>query len=320
MKINYIGISFSNVLHNSGWTIEDKTNCIVNFIGQNLFANVLPDNNQLYIIFFPEYTFSGQCKSYVWHDKKKACLIKLKSLVEKLKKHKIILIASTIPSAKEFLPKHNIRYQSHVNFLLSNSSNISDNLFSESIYDIKIKNPLYVIVSPENILSIQDIIDFNTKQKESKIVGKYSKIQPFYEYMRASRLNTFYLTDNLELRSGKTVFQPGNYQDSMCNLAVFNPYQHLTLFFSICADFSSKVNHSYLHKLGEILPNEIAFILSDFITIDKKDFFTNTVIHMDTHHGLTVYLKKPSLDNSYFHFEINSVDQYHKKQCKIFNF
>ncbi|RDB36801.1 MAG: hypothetical protein DCC88_03245 [Spirobacillus cienkowskii] len=317
MKINYIGISYTTFLHNSNWTIEQKTDGIIYFIEKIFFANLIPVENQLYIIFFPEYTFSGECKSYVWHDKKKDCLNKLKLLIENLKKHKIILIASTIPSAKDFLPKHKSRYEAHVNFLLSNSNSISDNLFSDSLYDIKIKNSLYVIASPQNILTIQDIINLNNKEKKSKIVGKYSKIQPFYEYNRAKNLNNFYLSDDFNLYTGKTVFQPGNFQDSVCNLAIINPYQHLSLFFSICADFTFKVNHSHLYKFGKIFPNEIMFILSDYITLDRKDFFTNTVIHMDTYHGLTVYLKNNSLKNKYFHFEIHGKNQYIKKPCNM---
>jgi hypothetical protein len=57
MKINYIGISYTTFLHNSNWTIEQKTDGIIYFIEKIFFANLIPVENQLYIIFFPARNF-----------------------------------------------------------------------------------------------------------------------------------------------------------------------------------------------------------------------------------------------------------------------
>jgi predicted amidohydrolase len=309
LQIIYIGISLSYELHNSDKSIEFKTDLIINFIENTLISNMPHDNKNLYLIFFPEYTFSGENKSYIWHTKKNECLQKIKNSVQKLKKHKIIIIAATIPSVKEYqMNKHSHKYVDAVNFLNSEEPTPPDNRDSinlQSNYDIKIKNSLYIISSPDNVIKSEDI-NLNNQDKNARIIGKYSKIRPFKESLLAKNIG------------GKTMFQPGNILNSICDISVLNPFTYLTFIFQICADHGYRINHSIFKEIGKSCPNAITFIFSDSVTVYRSELFTNITIQMDTRTGLSIFLKtQQTLNEKYFHLELRKDLSYIRKDVKI---
>jgi hypothetical protein len=328
----FFGISFNEDFYRID--VDEKTDIIINFL-TNKFNPIIQNNSNIYFILFPEYTFSNKNnrlsddpetifhKKMIPHTQKKLVLEKLENFVRKFTQHKIIFIASTIPSAKIFDPnKHPQKYHKQSRFLKKLSIPSHNNDFFDfkdslllqtsqnGVRHTKLKNSLYIISNPRRII-IDKSLEKHLVLKEQKniendkfVQAKYSKIAPYLE--KETLLPQLYNQYSIKFFPGIKVFQPGNHRDSYVNIIDLETKSVFTILLSICADYTHHANHTFLCKIANFYDhkNIISFVFSDPVEKLRYGLFAKTTIHMDTKSGLNIYKENEDMNNIYYHFQL----------------